>query len=1205
MAGAQDERRIVTILFADVVGSTTLSEKLDLEEVRLIIREALDRASQAIEAYGGTINKLMGDGLLALFGAPVTHEDDPERAIRAALDIISMSVAYAQEVRLGWGIEGFAMRVGIHTGGVIVGELRAGSYTEYGVTGDTVNTAARLQAAAENSGLLVSEATQRQVASLFEWGEARGLNLKGKTAPVTAFPVKGVRQIAGPDRSKAPMVGRDSELGTALELLHSLASGHGAVLFIIGEPGIGKTRLADELRQHAVQDSRYQWLEGRCVSYGETLPYWPYRDLLRNWLGVSATEPGIRVRVKLRRKIEAVLPGEVAQTYPYLAAVLGLNLEPEAAAHLKPLSPESLQFRTFEVIMELLRSIARDRPVVVSLEDLHWADATSLALTERLLSVAENGGLMLAVSQRPETDHPCWTLKEKAAREYRHLFRELPLQPLRREAESELLGSLAEGRTMPPNLAAQLLNYAEGNPFYLEQLIRSLIDSGTLIAHNSHWELKRGETLQIPPSLEAVIIARIDRLEPVWRETLTSASVLGRAFGLEPLGAVTGIELPEIRLAVHHLLRLDFLREEAGGDRPVYRFKHALIQETAYRTLVRQKRVALHRHAAEWYEDYYKDRLERVYGLIAHHWLETDDHEKAARYLKLAGDRALSEWALDEAAGHFRSLAPLLDQAGRTSEAAEVLFQLASTLHLGMRYREANEVWQWALDKWVPPPRPPKDMGAALRIADWLVPWEQDPIRSFHTSNELLHQQLYDTLLEGRPGPYVVPGLARRWQVSDDGLRYRIELDPNATWNDGKPLLAADVVESFRATLDPSGRAPLASVLAVLENAEAYAAGQLADFGLVGIKAPDDRTLELRLRGPAPYWIFLLLNPRQSGARRGRTSGPFHIVEFKSDRVRIELDRNYSRERSGNIATVEWVRASRTDALQRLLRGELDVAIHYGSPDAGEAVSKQQLVRTLGSLAATAFISFRRLSPNPLDVHMRRALAFATDRSVFASELGANEIAATGGLVPPGLPGHTADAALPFRPDLARQCRSQSEHRGPVHVLVGGSRERSALWDPIFEKWIEVLEIAVEREVLPAGVREEEDPAFGHAVVLQWIADYPDPLNLLYMVLHSKSSSNRVGWTSPEFDALIDQALEQQASSPRLALFHEADRLAVQRECSVIPLYYLCDVALHQPWVHGWWMSAAPSLRFDDLTIDHDSPRAKGLDTYVPDELPR
>ena len=1197
MAEQHDERRVVTALFADVAGSTALSERLDPEEAKLVIGEAIARAIQAVEAYGGTINNLMGDGLLALFGAPVAHEDDPERAVRAGLDIVAAARQYADDVRRGWGVEDFAMRVGIHSGEVVVGQVGAGGRTEYGVVGDTVNTTARLQGAADRNSVLVSEATQRQVRTRFDWGEARLLELKGKADAVTAYAVVALQgSSAGtvPETPATPMVGRDAELTAALELVHRLASGRGGVLYIVGDPGIGKSRLAAELRQRATGEN-YSWMEGRCVSYGESLPYWPYRDLFRNWLEASPTEPDLRIRVKLRRKTDEAFEGRGAEVYPYLAAVMGLTLEPDAAAHLNPLAPESVQYRTFEVVGELLQRVAARQPLIISLDDLHWADPTSLALTERLLALTETGPLMLVISQRPETDHPSWLLKEKAAREYRHQFRELALQPLGRESESRLLGALSDGRKLPPEVSERLLSYAEGNPFYLEQILRSLIDSGTLIPQNGHWMLTGHGALEIPQTLEGVIIARIDRLEPAWRTVLTSASVLGRSFGLELLEAVTRLPTAALRQAVHHLMRLDLFREEAGGAQPTYRFKHALIQEAAYHTLVGPTRAGLHRRAAEWYEGYYADRLERVYGLIAHHWLGTDEHDKAARYLARAGDRALAEWSLDEAVGHFRALVPLLEQAGNRQDAAETLFQLATALHLAMRYREANETWQRAFREWTPPRPQPATPTAGLTWAGRVVPWETDPAQGAHEINLTLHQQLYHTLLKGRPGPYVVPAVAVRWDVSDDGRRYRIELDPQARWNDGGPITAQDVVESFRALLDPKGASLEAAHFSPVENADAYAAGSINDFGRVGVHALDDRTVEFRLRAAIPYWMFLFIFPGPSGAHGTRTSGPFKLKNLETDRVVIERDPRYTRPDAGNVGMVEWIQRPHLEAIDGLLRKEVDIITPVSpTPEAEEAVRQGQLTLYTGAPVSTIFVAFSGASPYEPDLYLRKALAYATDRQALAVELSSNEMTAEGGLVPPGLPGHTPDSVLAFDPQLARDNFRKSKHRGALRFMSSHGWDMAYL-EALFKRWRTVLGLEV--EVIELSAQEvQERPTIAHAGRGGWVATYPDAEDFLRSLLHSRSATNYGRWSSPAFDALIDRALAHETSAARLALFHAADRMAVQQECSVIPLFYSHATALMQPWVHGWWSWAVPWQTLDELTIDERSPRFNGLE---------
>ena len=1184
MTQGTEERRVVTMLFADLVGSTALTEKVHPEEAKLILGDAVARLITVVESYGGYVKDLAGDGLLAFFGAPTAHEDDPERATRAGLDMTEMIGQYAEEVRRGWGFEGFAVRVGIHTGEVIVGPVGGGQRVEFGAFGDAVNTAARIQAAAPPGAVLVTDATRRLVADRFQWGRAQELDLKGKTAPVTAFRVSGTiggQPAAAPGGGGAArMVGREAELVAGQEMVEAAVAGQGGVLFIVGEPGIGKSRLAAELHQFATE-SGCTWLEGRCVSYGEGLPYWPYRDLLRAWLGLGMQEPEVRMRVLLMRRLEEVFGAETAGLYPYLASVMGLEGETGPGSKLAAVSPEAIQYRTFEIFTDLVGRLAASRPVTLHIDDLHWADRTSLQLTEQLLTLVETAPVLLVFSLRPETEHEAWALKEKSARDYRHLHRELALGALGETAERDLVTALAGSNRLGEGAQATVLEAAGGNPFYIEELVRSLAERGR------PGEADPADTSLLPKTLEGVILARIDRLQPAWREVVTSASVLGRSFGFDLLRAATEVDAGPLREAVHHLLRLDLLMADRSGQALSYRFKHALIQEAAYKTLVKARRAAIHRRAAEWFETFYAGRLERVYGLIAHHWERAEDVEKAAEYAELAGDRALNDWALDAAIEHYRQLLLLVKGTVREGETAELLFRLATTLHLAMRFREANEVWAEAFRSWETRPATQVEATATLRIGSLTLPWSRARSMGYYAINQQLVQQLNDSLAVARRHPYLVPHLARSWEVSDDGLRYIIRLR-ESTWSDGAPLLARDMVDTYLLSLEPGG-SPSSSLVYIVEGAE-----ERVRLGTpresVGVHALDDHTVEIRLRRPSPYFIFLFVYPEFLALRDDATNGPFQIERMDADAIILERVAGYERGRGGNVKRVEWERVSEEALLDPARASEFDV---FSAPTLVDrlAAPEHGLRPAAGPQTLSLFVAFPGEGALEVDVHLRRALALSIDRGQVLPLLRYGQSVATGGLVPPDLPGHSPGIALGYDLEAARAELALSTYRRLLKVVCA-VEQRAPYQEVLVEGWRRDLGLEIELAELPLATNHTWR-GIAQVSLWHWVAHAPDPEYFLRNLLHGGMPTRAAGWHLPELDDLLDRALAAASGAERLALFHQADRLAIREAC-VIPVAYGGVVTFHQRWVHGWWHWGAPWQSWDELTIDPTSPRAGG-----------
>jgi ABC-type oligopeptide transport system substrate-binding subunit/class 3 adenylate cyclase len=1188
----REERKVLTAVFADVVGSTALAERLDPEDVKLVVGEAVARIVGEVEALDGHVKDLAGDGVLAFFGAPTTREDDAERAVLCALRIVGEMEEYAREVRRGWGVDGFGVRVGAATGAVVVGEVGAGSRVEYAAFGDTVNIAARLQSAAEAGSVLVDDATHRAVEGLFEWGSSRELELKGKAESVAAWPVAGVAASGRPQRGlpgvETRFVGRSREMGVGRETLEALRAGRGGVLVVAGDAGIGKSRLLNELRELAERDGT-SWLEGRCVSYGESLPYWPFRDLLRGeWIGAGGDEPELRVRVGLRRRLEQLFADNADELYPYLGGLLEVALEHEAEARTSQLSPEALQWRTFEVVGQLFARLSEDAPLVISLEDLHWADPTSVQLLEQLLSLAEDAPVLLVLSLRPERDHPAWGLREHAAREFPHLLREIDLGPLG-DSDGELLAALVAPATLPAELERRVLEAADGNPFFLEELVRSLADVGALVRIDDGWRFDHAVEVEVPPTVEKAILARLDRLSGPARDLVTAASALGRTFALPLLEGVVGEADGD---SLHELQRLGLLRQSRRWPQPEFRFRHALIQETAYRTLLAEQRTRLHRSAAEWLEERYANRDAEALGLLAYHWLRAEDEAKAADYLLRAGDKARLEYALDEAIEHYRDLLPLLERRGERQEIALVLFKLALALHTSLRFAEANETYQRAFEHWTPPE--PREATESLRVATSFLPNDLDPKSAIAWPNIQACMQLFDRLVEAWPERTLVPSLAERWEISDDGLRYVFHLREGLTWSDGTPLTAHDVEFGIKRVLDPESPGSSVAIYFALENGEETYLGQNTDWDAVGVRALDDRTVEFRLAAPAPYFMSVMNRPdggpqprhAMDGIADARVvSGAFEVAE-RTD-ARLVLRRRS--ERPGNVAEVELYRTAIAGALPEYERGETNLILVRYTPRLADLMpGALHEDAVLGSPSWSAYIRFDHTHPVAGNIELRRALAHAIDRDALSAVCPANLVVATGGVVPPALQGHTPDIALRYEPDLARECLARSGFDGPLE-LAG-----MMVWDDILEViaggWREVFggRVSVsswswlEEEARSVGTRVDTAPIR----ITGWLPGYPDPEYYLRLLFQSTSRTNEGGFADPVFDELIEEARQERSDRGRLERFHEADRYAVAERVAVIPLVYGRSTAFVQPRVHGWWEFGKSSANFADLVVD-------------------
>jgi len=638
-----DQLRPITALFADITGSTGLGERLAPDEVKALIGECVTRMSGAVEDFGGTVQAYQGDGICAYFGVPTAHEDDPERAARAALRIVDLMAAYGREVEAAWGIAGLGVRVGVNSGQAGVGTVGAADPQTVAL-GDATNIAARLEASAEPGTIAVGEATARRLAGRFITQPLGPLHVKGREEPVNAWRLIGPQSAtpaAGAPATGEPavdhlLVGRDLEVGRLKTTLDQLTDGQGQVVLIVGEAGIGKTRLLAEIR--SIGGGRVAWLEGHCLSYGARSPFGPFVEILRSWLGIRDGEPDLAVRTRLRARLGA----DGADWLPELARLLGIRLDADAEGALAVLSPLELGARLRAAYIGWLRALAAKGPVAVALEDVNWADESSAELAADVMDLTDRAPIGVVLTLRPETGTAGWGLRTHALSDFSHRLTSVDLPPLNLASTEELATQLVPGDGLDPGTRRTLAEVSEGNPLFLEELLARLQETGAL-AHHEAWTLTVPRNV-LPPALEGLLVARIDHLPVEVRRVCEAAAVIGRQFSRTILEGV----VDEVDAALEALLRAGIIVERGRYPDPTYEFRHGLLHEAVLGTLTDARRAELHLATARACEARYA-ALDSHLEEVAHHYARAHDLGKALEYLERGAERAAELGANDEA----------------------------------------------------------------------------------------------------------------------------------------------------------------------------------------------------------------------------------------------------------------------------------------------------------------------------------------------------------------------------------------------------------------------------------------------------------------------------------------------------------------------------------------------------------------------------
>ena len=699
------EHRLTGVLFANFVGASELIERLGPDraaEIALQFNPYFVNLQSLIARYGGVINKIdlceRGDVLMALFGTPLAHEDDAERTVRAALDL--------QAVEKDLHPLEIAPRIGVSTGVVYAGHVGSSKRREYTVMGPVVNLAARLMSAAADGELLLSNAIRRKVSPFFEIADRGEIAIKGKAEPVPVYSIVGRRAQPEPIRGirglHSPLIGRDAERQSLRILAQNAQSGRGSILSIIGEAGLGKSCLINELRSE-VATAGWLCLESHCLSYRQNVSYSAFTEIVHGALGIVASDGEIEAWTKLRRRVDELLLSEIAEdVLPYLAHFLNLPLSDIQAERVAYLEGAALQRQVIRAVAVLLEQLARQQPLLLIFDDLHLADSASLSLLERMLVSAERVPMLISLLYRPEQTQGIWTLRQAAARNYPQHYTEIVLQPLdvRSGQDHQLVCNLLGLESLPPALA-QRIGWAEGNPFYIEEIIRTLIDGGTIVRADQRWQLAGEiEWEAVPDTLQGVIMARIDRLMGEARRTLQLASVVGRTFSyltLNSLAHAAGLAA-QLDISLAALQRAELIREQKRIPELEYGFAQAMLHDVAYESLSIRDRRVYHRLVGRQIEESHsEDEREEVYEVLAHHYSLSDDRAAALSYLIKAGDKTRSAYANKEAIHFYRQAEAMAEQFGTPRDKAATAEGLGKVMYHTGEYDEALAQFTHAL----------------------------------------------------------------------------------------------------------------------------------------------------------------------------------------------------------------------------------------------------------------------------------------------------------------------------------------------------------------------------------------------------------------------------------------------------------------------------------------------------------------------------
>ncbi len=708
----EGERKQVTIMFCDMEGFTSMVETLGPEAAYSVMDQVYEILIHQVHDFEGTVNEMTGDGIMALFGAPIALEDAPQRALRSALSIHRKITDFNRQRK---GIDRIRMRIGIHTGPVVVGSLGNDLRVEFKAVGDTVNLASRMEGLAEPGTTYVTEDTFKLTKVLFRFEAMGEKAVKGKKSAVPVYKLLSSKEDAprprlGLERSiYSEMVGRDKELDRLELQVMKAINGDGSIVNIIGEAGIGKSRLVAELKDREVM-KRVSLFEGRAISTGRNLSFHPIIDLLKHWAQIGEDDSGAAALSKLEDAVRRVVPEEMQEVLPFVATLMGMRLTGRHAERVKGIEGEALEKLILKNMRDLLIKATDLSPLVIVTEDLHWADTSSIELMESLFRLAETQRIVFINVFRPGSKETGDRIVETIKERFPQYYVEIMLEPLDERMSEALIDNMLNIRELHHALIDQIVQRSGGNPFFIEEVVRSFIDEGAVQVKDGAFEVTdKIDTMVIPHTISDVLMARIDRLEEETRDLVKVASVIGRSFFYRILREMTKT-IEDIDNRLLYLKEIQLIRERKRMEELEYLFKHALAQEAAYDSLLVQKRKELHLKVADAIGKVFKKRLHEFYGMLAYHYSKGEDLDKAEEYMIKAGEEALSSSASREALHYYQEALRLyLKKYGETAD-PEKLAMLEKNIALALynkgEMEESLVYFDRVLKRWgIQPPK--------------------------------------------------------------------------------------------------------------------------------------------------------------------------------------------------------------------------------------------------------------------------------------------------------------------------------------------------------------------------------------------------------------------------------------------------------------------------------------------------------------------